>query len=179
MASDQLTVSGVFCSPRIVKSWGEEHNFVISQVEEEPPALCLTGQACEGWHLTNLRLVQKSASRWKQNWEESDLVRKASWHGGLDSTDLNVQLPGAWSAVSGGRWAHLVYIGPPSSNWACAHTVSPESVLHRTRRRTPELGHGKVRLRKEMGLGSDQLLKCFCIFTNLKLNLLMHDVALL
>ena len=94
---------------------------------------------------------------------------------GLDSTDLSVQLPGAWSAASGGRWA----VGPPGTDWACAHTVSPESVLHRTRRRTPELGHDKVHLRKEMGLGSDQFLQFFRIFTHLKLNVLMHDVAVL
>ena len=93
---------------------------------------------------------------------------------GLDSTDLSVQLPGAWSAASGGRWA----VGPPGTDWACAHTMSPESVLHRTRRRTPELRHGKVHLRKEiMGLGSDQLFQFFCIFTHLKLNVLMYDVA--
>lgn len=27
----------------------EDHDFVISQVEEEQLVLCLTGQACEGW----------------------------------------------------------------------------------------------------------------------------------
>ena len=113
MVSDQLTVSGVFCSPRIVKSWGEEHNFVISQVEEEPPALCLTGQACEGWHLTNLRLVQKSASRWKRNWEESYLVRKAWW--AVASTRLtwvfSCRVLGRLLAVDGGRWAHQAPTG--------------------------------------------------------------------
>ena len=30
---------------------------------------------------------------------------------GLDSTDLSVQLPGAWSAASGGRWAHKAPTG--------------------------------------------------------------------
>ena len=73
----------------------EDHDFVISQVEQEPLVLCLTGQACEGWHL---RLVQVETKLRRFRSGEEGMVGR-----GLDSTDLSVQLPGAWSAASGGR----------------------------------------------------------------------------